>query len=365
MRRPKGWLPAYAGPTMCALGLLIGVGCNQQSEPRDATDNGSGVDSAASALQGEVAIDGSSTVAPISRAAAGEFGKEYPQVKVTVGISGTGGGFKRFLQGSLDITDASRPIKKDEYDLCQRNGVRFLELPVAYDGLTIVVHPENDWAKQLTVEQLRQVYREDAAAQKWNELDPGWPDREIHVYSPGHQSGTFDYFREVMAQDGEKPEDVVMRKEASTNEDDNVLVTGVARDKYAIGYFGASYYFNNRDQVKAVSIVNPQTGEAVAPTAETVENGVYVPFSRPLFIYVNLDALKRPETKRFVDFYLKHAPQLAEQVDYVGLSDELQARVRNHFEARLTGTHYLTAEGEKRTAGLPEVYAEANLNEAP
>jgi phosphate transport system substrate-binding protein len=263
-----------------ALLLVYAVGCN--SHPAEQGAGGSGAASSedatgASALRGEVSIDGSSTVAPLSRAAAGDFGDEYPHVKVTVGISGTGGGFKRFVQGELDISDASRPIKQDELALCQKNGVEFLELAVAYDGLSIVVNPENDWADQLTVNQLRQIYREDTAAKKWSELNPAWPDHEIHVYSPGHQSGTFDYFREVMAQEGEKPDDVVIRKETSTNEDDNVLVTGVARDKYAIGYFGASYYFNNRNQVRAVSIVNPQSHEAVAPTAEAVESGTYAP----------------------------------------------------------------------------------------
>jgi phosphate transport system substrate-binding protein len=367
MHRRSERRAGYLGGACIAVGLILVAGCN--SQPAGEDDSGSGavgsgnesVDSGARALRGEISIDGSSTVMPISRAVAGEFGKEYPRVKATVGVSGTGGGFKRFVQGDLDISDASRPIKKDELELCQKNGIEFLELPVAYDGLSIVVNPQNDWADQLTVDQLRQVYREDTAAKTWSELNPQWPDHEIHVYSPGHQSGTYDYFREVMVKSGEKPEDVVMRKETSTNEDDNVLVTGVARDKYAIGYFGASYYFNNRDQVRAVPIVNPQTNEAVAPAPEAVESGEYAPFSRPLFIYVNLESLKRPEVKRFVDFYLEHAQRLAKEVDYVGLSDEVQARVRDHFEGRLTGTHYLTPEGEKRSGGLPEVYKEENL----
>jgi phosphate transport system substrate-binding protein len=342
--------------------LLAGaLGCNGGSEPGN--DDGSGAGSGAAALRGDISIDGSSTVAPISRAAAGAFGKEYPNVKITVGISGTGGGFKRFVVGETDISDASRPIKQDEFELCRKNGVQFLEVPVAYDGLTIVINPDNDWVDQLTVDQLRQVYRQETAAMKWNELNPAWPDHEIHVYSPGHQSGTYDYFREVMAKEGQKPEEVVMRKEMSTNEDDNVLVTGVARDKYAIGYFGASYYFNNKDQIKAAKIVNPATGEAVEPTPQNVLSGAYAPFSRPLFIYVNLESLKRPEVKRFVGFYLERAHELAEEVDYVGLSDELYARVQDRFEGRLSGTHYVTPEGEKRTGGLPEVYTEENLNE--
>jgi phosphate transport system substrate-binding protein len=328
---------------------------DSQASGGDSDENG------ASALRGDITIDGSSTVAPISRAAAGAFGKEYPSVKVTVGISGTGGGFKRFSTGETDISDASRPIKNDEFELCQKSGVRFLELPVAYDGLTIVVNPGNDWVDQLTVDQLREVYRDETAVKKWNELNPAWPDHEIHVYSPGHQSGTYDYFREVMAKEGEKPEDVVMRKEMSTNEDDNVLVTGVAGDKYAIGYFGASYYFNNKNKVKAAQIVNPSTGEAIEPTPENVLSGAYAPFSRPLFIYANLDSLKRPEVKRFVRFYLERAKTLAEEVDYVGLSDELYGRVQDRFEARLSGTHYLTPEGEKRIGGLPEVFTEENL----
>ncbi len=348
LRRPAASLAAF--------GLLLLIGCGEPSAPSG--DTSANLDSAAYALQGEVAIDGSSTVAPISRAVAGEFGEHFRRVKVTVGVSGTGGGFQRFAQGGLDIAGASRPIKRDEFESCQKNGVEFLELPVAYDGLTIVVNPENDWATQLTVDQLRLIYREDAAVKKWSELDPRWPAEEIHVYSPGHQSGTFDYFSEVMAKPGEK--EVVLRKEMATNEDDNVLVMGVARDKYAIGYFGASYYFNNRHQVKAVSIINPQTGAAVAPTPEAIERGDYAPFSRPLFIYVNVNSLKRPEVKRFVSFYLANAQELARQVDYVGLSDDLQAPVRETYEARLTGTHYLTPDGEKRIGGLPAIYTEAN-----
>ncbi|MBW3596543.1 MAG: PstS family phosphate ABC transporter substrate-binding protein [Planctomycetes bacterium] len=348
MRQPNTRF-LYAAAAIIAMGLLAAAGCNTEPD--------------VGGLRGDITIDGSSTVAPISRAAAGAFGKEFPGVKVTVAISGTGGGFKRFVTGETDISDASRPIKKDEFESAKAGGVRFIELPVAYDGLTIVVHPENDWVEQLTVDQLRQIYREDSAARKWSDLDPSWPGEEIHVYAPGHQSGTYDYFREVMAVGDEKPEDVVMRKEMSTNEDDNVLVTGVSRDKNAIGFFGASYYFNNKDKVKAAKIINPETGEAVAPTPEAVENGAYAPFSRPLFIYVNVDSLKRPEMKRFVDFYLEHARKLAEDVDYVGLSEELYGRATEHFEQRLTGTHYLTEDGEKRTGGLPEIYQEENLRD--
>ncbi|MDX1681695.1 MAG: PstS family phosphate ABC transporter substrate-binding protein [Phycisphaeraceae bacterium] len=307
------------------------------------------------ALRGKVVIDGSSTVYPVSEAVASAFRKHFPNVKVTVAVSGTGGGFKRFVVGETDISNASRPMKFEEFKQAAANGVEFIEIPVALDGLTIVVSPDNDWVDALTVEQLRKIYLAESAAKTWKELDPSWPDRPIKVYSPGTESGTFDYFHEVMG------EDAALRSDMATSEDDNVLVTGVQRDKYAIGYFGASYYYNNEDKLKAVAIVNPDSGEAVLPTEENVKGGSYVPFARPLFIYVSKKALTRPEVKVFCDYYLREADKMATKVDYVPLSESMYERVGDIYRARRTGTTYLTADGEKRAGRLPEVYQKENL----
>lgn len=333
-----------------AAGLVAAAGCNN--------GGGSGATSGGSALRGSVELDGSSTVYPISEAAASAFGEEYPHVKVTVGVSGTGGGFKRFVRGDIDVSGASRPIKWEEHQQCAQNDppVSYLELPVAYDGLTIVVNPKNDWVKQLTVEQLQQVFLAGGAT-TWKELDPEWPDARILVYSPGTDSGTFDFFKEVMVGDDESRS---MRTDMSTNEDDNALVTGVAGDVNSIGFFGASYYFNNRERLKAVPIVNPATKEPVSPSPETVESGAYAPFSRPLFIYVYVESLKRPEMQKFIAFFLEHAREMAEKVDYVGLSDELYAQAQRHFQQKLSGTHFWTEEGERRTGSLSAVFTPEN-----
>jgi phosphate transport system substrate-binding protein len=292
----------------------------------------------------------------MTEAVANRFEEQYPNVTVRVGKSGTGGGFRSFTAGEMDISNASRPITTDEFELCRQNQVSFLELPVAYDGLTIVVHPKNTWASQITVEQLQQIYLEESAARNWSDVDSTWPDVPIVVYSPGTDSGTFDYFREVVA-----PEKQAIRSDMSTSEEDNDLVRGVAGQEGAIGYFGASYYFNNRDQVRAVPIVNPKTGQAVSPTAETIESGEYAPFSRPLFIYVNVSGLKRPELKKFVNFYFDQAADVARHVDYVPLPEAVYATGREHYAERWSGTHYLTPDGQKRAGPLAEVYRRENL----
>jgi phosphate transport system substrate-binding protein len=306
-------------------------------------------------LRGRIEIDGSSTVYPISEAIASEFRNHFPNVNVTVAISGTGGGFKRFAVGETDISDASRPIKPNEYKKAAEYGVDFIELPVALDGLSIVVNPRNDWVDKLTVEQLQKIYLEKHAAKKWSDLNPNWPDKQIKVYAPGTDSGTFDYFHEVMG------EDESLRPDMSTSEDDNVLVTGVAGDRYSIAFFGASYYYNNQSKLKAVPIVNPRTGKAVLPTESNVKNGHYVPFARPLFIYVSTRSLRRPEVKAFVDFYLSNAGKMAGQVDYVALSNEMYGRARQFYSNRWTGTTYITKEGEKREGRLPDIYKRENL----
>lgn len=309
-----------------------------------------------SALRGTVSVDGSSTVFPVTEAAASAFRKEFPNVNVTVGVSGTGGGFKRFVKGETDISDASRPIKPEEFALAKENGVRFIEIPVALDGLSIVVNPANTWASQLTIEDLQAIYLEDGGARKWSDIDPAWPDETIKVYSPGTDSGTFDYFQEVTLPKGKS-----FRADMSTSEDDNVLVTGVTGDKYAIGYFGASYYFENQDKLRAVPIVNPESGQAVLPEPHYVIDGSYSPLSRPLFIYVNAESLRRPEVRKFVEFYLERDGEFAEKVEYVALPSDIDERADEFLRKRVTGSVFVTPDGKKREGRLRELYTSENV----
>lgn len=267
-------------------------------------------------LQGEVKIDGSSTVYPITEAVAEEFRIDEPDVKVTVGVSGTGGGFSKFGRGETDINDASRPIKENEAAECQANNIGFVELQVAYDGLVVVVNPENTWAKDLTVEELKKIW-EPAAQEKitrWNQIRPEWPAEEFHLYGPGIASGTYDYFTEaVVGESGSS------RGDYTASEDDNVLVQGIAGDKNGLGFFGLAYYEENQGKLKLVAIKDQ--GEAVLPSVETVKNGTYSPLSRPVFIYVSDKSVQREEVRAFVDFYLANAAALVPDVGYIPLTD--------------------------------------------
>ncbi len=358
---------AVAG-VIVALGLAISsflmLGCDSSTHVVD--DGGSSLNeefgednSELTQIEGQVVIDGSSTVAPISEGAAEAFEKVFTNVKVTVATSGTGGGFKRFWTGETDISAASRPIKQDEFENCKANKVSFVELPVAYDGLSIVVSKQNDFLTELTVEDLKKIFLKEGGAKTWKDINPQWEDLEIKIYAPGTDSGTFDYFfADVVAKDEENEHP---RDDMSVSEDDNVLVTGVAGERGAIGFFGASYYFSNSDKIKAIPIVNPDTGTAHLPTPQTIESGDYAPFSRPLFIYVNSKSLRRPEVKQFVAFYLKNAPELAQRVDYVALPPELYEIATRHYEDRLFGTHYLTPQMEKRKGSLLDVYTTEHL----
>ena len=327
-----------------ALALVLGA-CGDRDKPRA----GKGGDKAGQ-LAGEVVVDGSSTVYPITEAVAEEFRGEQPRVRVNVGASGTGGGFKRFRTGEIDISSASRPIKADEYEAAKSRGVEFIELPIAYDGLSIVANKANDWARQITLDELRKIFLEGQPARTWKAVRPDWPDIPIKIYSPGTDSGTFDYFKEVIAGD-----DGSIRSDISTSEDDNVLVTGVSGERGAIGFLGCSYYFANEDKLRALAVVNSQ-GKAVMPTAQTIESGEYEPFSRPLFIYVNLKSVQRPEVDAFVKFYLAHGPELAEEVGYVKLPAEIYKRARGNYEARKTGTQYLDGQMRKAAGPLTNVY---------
>lgn len=257
-----------------------------------------------------IKIDGSSTVYPVSEAVAEEFSKQNPEVKVTVGFSGTGGGMKKFAAGEISIADASRPMKDHEAALCAKNGVEFIKLSVAFDGIAVVVNPENDWCETLTVEQLAKLWTPDSPAKTWQDLDPAWPAEEIKLFGPGTDSGTFDYFTEEIVGETKKS-----RSDYTPSEDDNMLVTGVAGDKHALGYFGFAYYVENAKRLKLVGI---DGGEGpVKPSLETVMDNSYQPLARPLFIYVSKSALKEPTTKAFVEFYLDNAAELSKEVGYV------------------------------------------------
>ena len=356
----KRLAPATAVRMMaCCLGLLLLLqvgGCSNETAVDPGVTNAGDEDGGLRELVGNIQVDGSSTVFPISEAIASAFRDDFPNVSVPVGTSGTGGGFERFTNGDIDISGASRPIKWSEFEQAKANQISFIELPVAYDGLTIVVNPANDWVDQLTLDDIRKIFLEDQAAKTWKDVKQNWPDEPIKIFAPGTDSGTFDYFKEVVA-----GKEGSLRADMSPSEDDNQLVTGVKEEKGAVGFFGASYYFNNRDVLRAVPIVNPDTGKAVMPVAKDVESGTYAPFSRPLFIYVKEDSLRRPEVKKFVEFYLKNAAEMAEKVDYVPLPAELYERARKHYEERLVGTHYWIEGGEEREGALAQVYDESNL----
>lgn len=268
---------------------------------------------AAGALSGSISADGSSTVYPITEAIAEEFGIEHEgRVRVTVGLSGTGGGFKRFCAGETDISNASRQIKDSEKQLCAQNQVTFIELPVAYDGLSIIVNPRNSFAQCLTVAELKKIWQPGSTVRRWSDVRQGFPNSELKLYGPGTNSGTFDYFtEEIMGEAG------ASRADYTASEDDNVLVQGVEGDAASLGYFGFAYYQENAQRLKLVG-VDAGNG-CVQPSEATIKNGSYTPLSRPLFIYVNEQALARPEVKAFVNYYLTNAPELVGQVGYVAL----------------------------------------------
>jgi phosphate transport system substrate-binding protein len=274
-----------------------------------------------------VKIDGSSTVFPVTEAVAEDFQKAKKQkVKVTVGISGTGGGFKKFCRGETDISNASRPILRAEMADCQKAGVQYFEVPVAFDALTVVVNPKNSFIKQLTVAEMKKMWEPAAQGKvtRWNQVNAAWPDQPMKLFGPGSDSGTFDYFTEAVVGKSKSS-----RGDFTASEDDNVLVTGVSRDVNALGYFGYAYYIENKDKLKAVPIVNDR-GQAVEPSIETVLNGSYTPLARPIFIYVNAKSLAKPEVKEFVDYYMTNGAALAKEVKYVPLPDSAYtAALRN------------------------------------
>ncbi len=290
-----------------------------------------------------IKIDGSSTVYPITEAMAEEFQKAQ-KVKVTVGESGTGGGFKKFCRGETDISDASRPISQKEMDACKESGVQYIELPVAYDALTVVVNSKNDWVKSLTVEELKKIWAPGSSVKNWKQVNSAYPDKAMGLYGPGTASGTFDYFTEAI--NGKAK---ASRTDYTPSEDDNVLVQGVSGNVGGMAYFGLAYYEENKDKLRAVPVSAKAGAPAVLPSAETVKDGTYQPLSRPLFIYVNATAAAfKPEVKAFVNFYLENAPQLVQEVKYVPLPAEEYAAVKAHFKAMKPGTGF----GGKNEVGI-------------
>jgi phosphate transport system substrate-binding protein len=287
------------------------------------------------AQQKVVKVDGSSTVYPITEAVAEEFQKaKKNQVNVTVGISGTGGGFKKFCRGETDVSDASRPILEKEIADCKKAGIEYFELPVAFDAITVVVNPKNAFIKQLTVAELKKLWEPLAQGKvmRWNHLNPAWPDAPLKLFGPGADSGTFDYFTEAVVGKAKSS-----RGDFTASEDDNVLVQGVARDVNALGYFGFAYYVENKDKLKAVAIVNDK-GQPVVPSLEAVVKGTYQPLSRPIFIYVNANSLAKPEVKEFTQFYLENAAKLAEEVKYVPLPAHAYKTAWDHVLKGKRGT---------------------------
>lgn len=300
--------------------------------------------SAGEKLRGTVKIDGSSTVFPISEAVAEEFQKAQPRVRVTIGVSGTGGGFKKFTNGETDINDASRPIKGKELKKAAANKIEFIELPVAYDGISVVINPKNTFAKNMTIAELHKIWAPDSKVKTWKEINASWPNEKIKLYGPGHDSGTFDFFTEIV-----NGKSKASRADFVASEDDNVLVRGISQDQYAMGYFGYAYYLNNKSKLKALPIspygkkakldAKMKNAKAIAPDADTIEKGTY-PLARPIYIYVSKASAEKPEVAAFVEFYLKNAGTLAKEVGYIPLPQKLYDQALSKFQNRKTGTKY-------------------------
>ncbi len=305
---------------------MVAAACGGDDEDTGAGAGGGGGEK----LSGVIRIDGSSTVAPLSEAAAEQFRKENSDVQVTVGTSGTGGGFEKFCNGETDISDASRPIKKAEIDACKAKGIAYEEVAVANDGLSVVVNPQNTWAKCLTVEQLKKIWEPSSKISNWNQVDPSFPNEKLTLFGAGTDSGTFDYFTEAI-----NGKEGASRTDYNATEDDNVTVQGVSGNKGALGYFGLSYLNENASKVKGVEI-NCGQG-CVAPTEQTVQDGTYKPLGRPLFIYPAASALQRPEVKAFVEFYIDQNKAITEQAKFVPLTDQQLTQAKQKVD-RLTGT---------------------------
>jgi phosphate transport system substrate-binding protein len=334
-RAGRSQLLVVAG-LILALSLVL-VGCG---------GGASGQQNGGEPVSGEIRIEGSSTVQPITQAAAELFREENPEARISVGGSGTSDGFEAFCQGDTQISDASRPIDvAEEVPVCEENGVEFIEIPVAYDGISVVVNPQNDWVSDITSEELKTMWEPAAEGKitRWSQVSSQWPDSELNLYGPGTESGTYEFFNEVIVQNEEE----VNRSDYEASEDDNVLVQGVAGDQNALGYFGYSYYVNNKDKLKVLAV------DGVEPTTNSIRSGEYL-LSRPLFIYVNKEALKNNEAvKPFMDFYLAepNLDRIVEAARYVTLPSSLAQEARAQYEDRTTGTVF-NAEGEPKGSDL-------------
>jgi phosphate transport system substrate-binding protein len=292
------------------IAMLFTVAC--------ANNENSTGDSDTSTLNGTINIDGSSTLYPVSEAISEEFSKSHKNVRVPVGVSGTGGGFKRFCKGEIDISNASRKIKSSEIEACKQNGVDFVELAVTYDGLTVVINKNNTWAKTMTVEQIKELFKPNSTVKTWKDLNPAWPDQTIKIYSPGADSGTFDYFTEAIVGESKASRN---DSQISFSEDDNVLAQGISGDVNSIGYFGFSYYEENMNKIDAVSI---DAGKgAILPSFDSISEGTYAPLGRELYVYVNKKSYERAEVKEYTLFLLDNVKNIAEQVGFVPLPEEM------------------------------------------
>lgn len=284
-----------------------------------------------------IRIDGSSTVYPITEAVAEEFQTmEAGKTKVIVGISGTGGGFKKFCRGEIDIQDASRPIQQTELDACKANNIKFFELPIGFDAIVVAVHPQNSWLKEITTEELKKIWEPSAQGKitKWNQVNNKWPEASIKLFGAGSDSGTFDYFTEAVVGKAKSS-----RGDYTASEDDNTLIQGISSDKNALGYVPMSYYLENQSKIKALSIVGLKLKKAVSPNKDTVENGTYEPFSRPLFLYISENSFrKNPNVKKFTEFYLKNASKLVASVKYVALPDKVYTMVLENLNKGKLGS---------------------------
>jgi phosphate transport system substrate-binding protein len=292
-----------------------------------------------------VKIDGSSTVYPVTEAVAEEFQKANKGLKVTVGVSGTGGGFKKFCRGETDISNASRPILASEIEDCKKAGIEYFELPVAFDALTVAINPRNAWLKQVTVAELKKIWEPAAQGKvmRWNQVNPTWPDQPIKLFGAGSDSGTFDYFTEAIVGKAKSS-----RGDYTASEDDNVLVQGVAGDVNSIGYFGYAYFAENTSKLKALPIVEKEGKAAVSPSPETVISGTYQPLSRPIFIYLNANSLAKPEVKNFIDFYMAQGAKMAKEVKYVPLPAAIYLSNIKHMKDNKKGTIF----GGKNEVGI-------------
>jgi phosphate transport system substrate-binding protein len=313
----------FAAVLAVAMILAAGCGRDDNSSSGSTTSGGSGGQS----LSGRIEVDGSSTVGPFVTAGAEEFQGQNSGVQVTVGISGTGGGFERFCAGETDISDASRPIKEDEeVPVCKKNGIEYTELQVANDGIAVVVNKENDWAKCLTVDQLNKIWEPKSKVNNWNQVDSSFPDQKMTLAGPGTDSGTFDFFTAQI-----NGEEDASRTDYQATEDDNVIVQAVEGDKGGLGYFGLSYFEQNQESINDVEV---DAGEGcVAPTTETVQDGSYTPLSRPLFIYVKNTSLQKPEVKAFVQYLLDNGDTIAQNALFVPMTDEQAQKSMSDFEA--------------------------------